>query len=800
MVKKEHFRLEILDEVKEGEHFHQNVELIYVLEGAMDVDIEGRVSRLKDGDVCVINANRKHAYRNTRGLFWLRLLINYKLVTENSDIGEAIFWCDSSTLDSDKYERLRKLLRAMLQHYIENREYEESLGYLADCYGILDYLIAHFMLRVGDMRKSDEGDRYEDRLRQIDNYIYNNYDQPISMKDLSEKLYLSNGYLSRFFKKNYGMSFAGYLTNVRTLHAADDLLYSDEPITRIAYNNGFTSAALFNKVFKKVYGQTPSEFRKRALKNAENSDPAHQQELEKRLEQMLEKKLLPEEAEREVLEAGGEFSVQFYDALKSTWGHTINFGDAANLLHSAVREHLSLLHNSLGFEYVRFWGLFTEEFFISPNQEAWNFGQIDSVLDYILELGMKPHIELGLKPRMILYTVGNTKEHKQISMDDYTTERWEELMQAFMRHLSKRYGQNLLDDWRFELWFDESWRVNADLNGNTDRYLQLFRVTRQAIKKCNDRIQVGGYGIRMDIGHEKRLQILKKWNDSSYRPDFLSVGFYAYERREDGIDRFAKRNTDNEALLHLLTREKALMTEAGMWDLPLYLTEWNLTPSVRNYVNDTTFKGAYIIKNMLDIYGKVSDAAYGAGSDLQYASYDTPELLFGGTGLLTKDTVMKPAAFAFNFLSRLFPYYIGHDGNCLITSDLHDNYAIVCHNQQILNYNYYLTAETEMERSAMWKYYEGRKTLHLRIKLEGVTNGTYRVKVYRINDQLGSVMKIWDDLGYEEELSRNDLHYIRRASQPNMMIQKMESRDGELLIEENLLPNEITLMRIFYGA
>ena len=72
--------------------------------------------------------------------------------------------------------------------------------------------------------------------------------------------------------------------------------------------------------------------------------------------------------------------------------------------------------------------------------------------------------------------------------------------------------------------------------------------------------------------------------------------------------------------------------------------------------------------------------------------------------------------------------------------------------------------------------------------------------MYRINDQLGSVMKIWDDLGYEEELSRNDLHYIRRASQPNMIIQKMESRDGELLIEENLLPNEITLMRIFYGA
>ncbi len=86
---------------------------------------------------------------------------------------------------------------------------------------------------------------------------------PISIKDLSEKLYLSNEYLSGFFKKNYGMSFTEYLTNIRLYHSEDEILYSDQPITRIAYDNRFTSRAVFNKRFKKAYGETPSEMRKK---------------------------------------------------------------------------------------------------------------------------------------------------------------------------------------------------------------------------------------------------------------------------------------------------------------------------------------------------------------------------------------------------------------------------------------------------------------------------------------------------------------------------------------------------------
>ena len=125
-------------------------------------------------------------------------------------------------------------------------------------------------------------------------------------------------------------------------------------------------------------------------------------------------------------------------------------------------------------------------------------------------------------------------------------------------------------------------------------------------------------------------------------------------------------------------------------------------------------------------------------------------------------------------------------------------YAIVCHNQQILNYNYYLTPEEKVEKERLWSYFEGRNSLRLRLHLKDVKDGTYRVKVYRINYKHGSIMNTWEEMGFERELSRNDIKYFRRICEPNLTIRKVQSVDGNLLINEELQPNEIAVIRIRY--
>lgn len=793
-MKREEFTLSIESIASDRVHFHQDIELLFVLEGTVKVILENREICLNTEDIYVVNSNVKHSLEANGDILLMRLQIRYQTVVKGAEMEDIRFWCDSTVSENSNYDELRRKLFVMIRHYAENKTYDQTFEFLADCYGILNCITTQFMMRPAELAVSEDADRYEDRIRQINHYIYQNYDHDISLKELSEKLYLSNGYLSRFFKKNYGMNFAQYLTKVRVFRAADDLRYSDDSITRIAYNNGFTSAALFNKVFKKFYGQTPSEFRKNTVERTETVE--NQKVQEERIGQLIAREMIDQKQEiKDISRITGDFDVRVYNKLEDNWRHIINFGDAANLLHSTMREHLMLLHQALGFEYVRFHSLFTEEFYIRPSQEEYNFTQIDSVLDFILEQDMKPFIDLGVKPKVVVHEVGMSEVERDSNMNLYTIESWEHLVRSFMRHMVKRYGQNAMNNWMIELWFDEEWRNDP---GKREEYLEMFKVTYDAVKMVNKNIQVGGYGIRMDVGHRQRLEFLKKWNASCYRPDFLTAMFYGYKRGDDETEQSASRVTDNDIILHLIKKEKELILQAGMEDLPLLLNEWNLTPSVRNYINDTSFKGAYIIKNTLDLYGVVKQMGYAVGSDRQTLSFDSGEMIFGGGGLLTKDAIMKPAAFAFDFLNRLFPYFIGKNSNMLITTDGHDNYGIVCHNQQLLNYNYYLTPEASMDKTSMWKYYKDSRKLEIHIRLGRVTGGCYRIKLYRINEQYGNIMKVWSDMDYENDLSRNELKYFRQICEPNLTIRKVEAKDGALEIHEELQPNEITFICVDY--
>ena len=163
---------------------------------------------------------------------------------------------------------------------------------------------------------------------------------------------------------------------------------------------------------------------------------------------------------------------------------------------------------------------------------------------------------------------------------------------------------------------------------------------------------------------------------------------------------------------------------------------------------------------------------------------------------MTKDGILKPAGFAFEFMKRLYSYYVGKGTNYLITTDGHDSYGIVCHNQRKLGYNYFFTKEDELEREHLWKYYEDRDDMELNLELTDVANGSYQVKSYRLNEQNGSVLNIWEEMDFEPELSRNDIKYFRRMCEPKLNIQKLEVKGEVLKLNISMQANEILFVRV----
>lgn len=795
---KEKLRLAVYNDTKEStEHFHQDIELLYVMEGTLDVTMGEQTVHMQPEDILVVNANKKHAVKGSKEILIAQLMIEYHMVSDVFRSMNVIFWCDSTKAESERYEELRRVLKMLLNHHLSTGGNTANFGHISLCYRVLDLLSSYFLVQTADKENGDENDKFDERIQQINNYIRANYNQQISLKELSEKLYLSNGYLSRFFKRNYGMNFAEYLTNIRLFHAVDELLYTNTPITMIAYDNGFASVAIFNKVFKKAYGETPSALRKKSKeqREVEASPQENNTEIQMRLEKYLIHHQMEQSEDQSVEQLRNRHSVKDYVEMNQCWGRTINMGAAADLLKSEIQEHIILLHETLDFDYVRFCNPFTKEMLLdlSQSDDKYNFTRLDSIIDFLLMQGLKPHIEMGQKPSIITYNVQKMQMDGTRNVEFPDMDEWQRVLEAILRHLVHRYGRSEVDTWRMELWFNEN---KWDAQDSLYTYLNLFDILYETAKQFSEKIQVGGCGIRADYQEEARLKFYTVWNKRKIRPDFLSLIVYPYDRGEEKKDHYSKRCTDNECVKHRVQKERKLIEQAGMQDIPFYITEWNLTASARNFMNDSCFKGAYILKNILDIYGNVDDMAYWVGSDRISEYYDSNELLYGGCGLMTKDGILKPAGFAFEFMTRLYSYYVGKGDHYLISTDGHDSYGIVCHNQKPLGYNYFFTKEDEIDREHMWKYFENRDELDLNLELTDVENGNYQVKLYRINELSGSVLNIWKDMEFESELSRNDIKYFRRVCEPKLIIQKYEVKDHVLKINILMQPNEIAFVRV----
>lgn len=795
--RKEKLLIQVKNEQEEREHFHQDIELIYILEGMMDVTIGEQVTHMEPEDILVVNANKKHSYKAEDGILYAQLSIDYQLVSDVFQSMDIIFWCDSTRENNERYEELRKVIKQLLKHYLSTQGGVANFGHIALCYQIMDILSVHFLLQAADRENMDEKDRFEDRILQINNYIRANYSQSISLKDLSDKLYLSNGYLSRFFKKNYGMSFAEYLTNIRLYHAVDELLYTNIPITRIAYDNGFASVAVFNKAFKKAYGDPPSVVRKKSKEQKEESANNQNDTITRqRLEKFLREDGMEQEAAKVQDRVTGTHCVKDSQMSSYKWNRMINIGAAGDLLKSEVQEHVILIKEALGIEYVRFWNVFSKDLLIdiSKEDEEYNFSKLDFILDFLLRQKIKPHIELGQKPKRIHGSVQNLIMLADESVPEFTDlMHWERVLSAVMRHLIHRYGRKEIGTWRMELWMDESTKGTET---GAYEYYELFERTYDVIRSFSPDVEIGGCGLRLDYMEKSGKEFLYKWAERERRPDFVSIIYYAYVRGEIDQDRYSKRNTDDNALKNCISAVKKRLDEAGMSDIKVYITEWNLTISDRNYINDSCFKGAYIIKNMLDLYGQVDDVGYFSGSDRVSEYYDSNTMLHGGTGIISKDGILKPSGFAFEFLNRLYSYFVGRGDNYLVTTDRHDACGIICHNQKKLNYNYYFMKEDEIEKENIWKYFEDRDDLEINLQLNDLENGLYQLKTYRINEHAGSVLDIWAEMGYDSELSREDIKYFRRVCEPKLSIQKQEVAEGTAAVNIRLEPNEIAFIEM----
>lgn len=111
----------------------------------------------------------------------------------------------------------------------------------------------------------EQGSTVTDYIKKALNYMNSEYVNGITVQQVAERLNLDRSYFSTAFKEKIGVSPQAYLINLRMERAAELITVYEETVSTAAVSVGYPDLYHFSKTFKKHFGMSPSEYRRRYL-------------------------------------------------------------------------------------------------------------------------------------------------------------------------------------------------------------------------------------------------------------------------------------------------------------------------------------------------------------------------------------------------------------------------------------------------------------------------------------------------------------------------------------------------------
>ncbi|MFK3938363.1 AraC family transcriptional regulator [Alkalihalobacillus sp. NPDC078783] len=248
-------------------HSHEAIEIMYCLSGSCLIEVDGTTHKLKKGQFIFIDGDVPHRLYVEPGKSCRMSNIEFhfeelqtvfpsfrQLVSEHDALRTLTDTPKSYLLfhdSSDVFQCLNALILE-LDRKENDSVFTEQL------------LLGQLFIRMAELAAKQQNDTSEQHvyIQKSIEYMHQNYDRDIRVKDVADAVHLHPGYLHRIFKKAMGTSVNGYLINHRITKAKELLKRTNITITEIPHYIGMNSQQYFSTIFRQQTGSTPKQYRR----------------------------------------------------------------------------------------------------------------------------------------------------------------------------------------------------------------------------------------------------------------------------------------------------------------------------------------------------------------------------------------------------------------------------------------------------------------------------------------------------------------------------------------------------------
>ncbi|MCB4807960.1 hypothetical protein LG651_06820 [Tamlana sp. 62-3] len=502
------------------------------------------------------------------------------------------------------------------------------------------------------------------------------------------------------------------------------------------------------------------------------------------------------------------------------WSKVVGAGRANEALRAGWLEQMQQVQENCGFQYVRFHGLFHDDMFpviIEKGKTVYNWQYIDDVFDRLLDLNVKPFVELAFLPSSMAAEDSKTVFwwKAKVTPKEDTFTQWYDLIKAFTQHCVDRYGIEEVLTWYFEVW-NEPNLYPFFWHGTKSQYFEMYKQSALAVKSIDSRLKIGGPSTsnfvpdaRFDgeiINNHVSEEIFKiedinalKWHGvwiedflkyckkENLPVDFVSTHPYPTDyafNPETGKGRGLTRyvHSVKEDLVWL----KNTISKSAYPNAEIHLTEWNTSPSSRDAMHDRLPAAAYIVKSNLDCIGLTNSLAFWTFTDIFEEKGGASSIFHGGFGMINYQGLVKPSYHAYRMLNQLGNQQLYKDEYLFISKKSNDNKIVA------LAYNYPKEYENAVPSGSNKRESGTSKPLNFTIK-NLKPGALFELEI--LDKDHGNIHNFWETMGKPEPPTREQIKTMKVFA--NTMDKKFikANNNGVLTINHEITPWSLVLIK-----